>query len=94
MHNTNSFLGEYTYFTPIQDDCQCIISIQRLHELAAATGDNLTFLHMQHLTANGAVNITFMIRPNDGNETTFQFVFHYFTSLYKKGRSIAPALIQ
>jgi hypothetical protein len=44
--------------------------------------------------ANGAVNITFMIRPNNGNETTFQFVFHFLTSLYKKGRSIAPALIQ
>ena len=47
-----------------------------LHDLAAAAGDHIPGLDMEQLVADGAVDIAFLLRPDNGIECTFQFVFH------------------
>jgi hypothetical protein len=46
------------------------------HQFPAAAGDDLTFLQMQDFVADGAVDIAFLFRPDNGGKAAFQFVFH------------------
>ena len=47
--------------------------IQHFHDLTAAAGDHLTFLHMEYLVADGAIHIPLFFCLDDGNEAFFQF---------------------
>ena len=50
-----------------------LISVQYLHGFSAAAGDDLPRLHMQKLVADGTVNVTFLLCPDYGDKTAFQF---------------------
>jgi hypothetical protein len=54
------------------------ISVQYLHDLAAAAGDYIARLNVHQLVADGTIDITFFFCPNDGVQAVFQFVFHSF----------------
>jgi hypothetical protein len=48
---------------------------------------------MEQLVADGTVNVTFFFRPHDRVQVSFQFIFHNFTSFYKKsGRFFLPEI--
>ena len=39
--------------------------LHNLHHLAAAAGDHLARFHVQQLVADGAVDVTFLLRPDN-----------------------------
>ena len=52
------------------------VSVQNLHDFAAAAGDYIARLHVHQLVADGTADITFFFCPNDGVQAVFQFIFH------------------
>ena len=60
-----------------------MLLIQDPHGAAAAAGDGIARLQMQELAADVAVDITFLLGLDHGNQAAFQFIFHSNTSLQK-----------
>ena len=65
-------------------------SVQYFHDLTAAAGDHLSGLDMQQLMADGAVDIAFLFRSDNGGKAAFQFVFHIVTSFFEIRAGVSP----
>ena len=54
-------------------------SLHFFHHLAAAAGDDLAFLHMEDLVADGAINIAFFLCPHHSIKIASQFHWSKFS---------------
>ena len=55
-------------------------SVPDFHDTAAAPGNDLPFLDVQDLMADGTVDVTFLFCPDDSAQAGLQFIFHRCTS--------------
>ena len=66
-------------------------SVPNLHYLTAATGNDRSLQHMEHLMADGAIYIAFILRPDDHAQAICQFIFHKNLLIEKGSRRCAAS---
>ena len=61
------------------------VSVQNLHDFAAAAGDYIAGFHVQGLAADGAVDVTFLFCPDHADQSAFEFHSEHLVSCKTAG---------